>query len=884
MSEVTEQATDIKELAGALGAARIALQQAEHASKAYAEAVISGKAQIDRAREAELISAHAIAQANTDAASSALKAAAVAETASAKQSSAARQLAEYKKEAAALDAEAAKVADAAWKAADERGRIATLVAQDHARAVKALEPGYRQLMPTASGAGAALRSAGEGLLAFGQLALPAIGAIGAVVHVLGGASSETARHERALRSLGDAYHHVEMQTRGAVSAEDALRAQGVITNSNLTLTGEQLGLVTRAAREASLATGIELHQALEQLTEGLSQGSLEQLRRFGITVQQGSTRQQTFNSALEQLNTRFRGTAPAATQADEAVEQFNRAAKDAANAGLAALGAGLLSGYDSFFRFMGGAEGAAGSLRAFVREMRDAQGPDDNANSNRALQRIQEVRQQYELQRRAFQSSSLLEGSNIELPNVARLTMEQREQMVQLFSESNRLSVADFRTRAQHILDLQNLQAAAATQQREQSELQRRVDAVNAADRSAHANDDLGMLRAQAERVGVRVNMQQQSVSTQSRLNFLQRELGRLLQDEAHNRVEISKTLGEIVQLRQAENASASEWRQHARDRRELVNAEEEYALVLQRMHVIEGELADNSARFRDETRIEYLHRVIAAQREANRAQEEANAAEDRQREQERADEEALETMRRDSHKLELVRDSERREAFRESGRQAMAQMSEQWSQERHRLLDATSIETQVRQQFGFAEEHVKTIEQTSVAAAKNAYDAFGELGAGIVKAMAQASASGEDMGAAIAKQVDDWAGAKAIQWGLQSAEAFAGAGVAWFIRPDAVPGLLASGASYAALAAVAGVTAAAIPNAPAASAGSGVGGKDQGFGLAASSRSTSADMAQQAPIVFNISGFTSTESAQEGVVRAFREAQSRGLDLGFLR
>ena len=193
---------------------------------------------------------------------------------------------------------------------------------------------------------------------------------------------------------------------------------------------------------------------------------------------------------------------------------------------------------------------------------------------------------------------------------------------------------------------------------------------------------------------------------------------------------------------------------------------------------------------------------------------------------------------------------------------------------------DANNLELQIHQAFGLAEENSRTATQSMAQGAKAAYDAFGELGAGIAGAIKSATESGEDVGAAVAKQVDEWAGAKALQWGLQSFEALAGAGLAYFIRPDAVPGLLASAAQYAGLAAAAGVTAAAIPNAPAASAGSGGSGSgDRGLGMASSMRSESAATTKApAPVVFNVSGFTSTESAQEGIVRALSEAQARGL------
>lgn len=890
MSEAQAQASEIQQLSKALIEARAALEDAERATQAYADAVMSGKESVSIARVAELEAAQAVAKATEDAASAAVRAAAKQATAQAQAAAQTAATIEHGKrlwaEITAAEEQAARAADAAWSAANERGRVATLVAKEHERAVAQLQPAYTRLNAAAA-AKNTFRDAASGIGMIASAAPMAIGVIGGLIHVLGEGVREADTHNRAVRALGGAYAEVQRQTQGAVTAEEALRLQGSLLNAEIHVTAEQMGVLMRAAREASLEMGGDLSQSVEQLSAGVLQGSAEQLRRFGLTASTAASQSARLADIVRQLSERQAGVAPTARTASEGVDQFGRAAKEAGSEVATTLAGGLVSAADWFVRLTTGGDSATTMLKNFARELRDARGQDDNANSNRALARIREQTQQYELQRRAFQNSSLLEGTDIRLPISRDLSVQQRREMVELFQESEHLSVTEFQNRTRRILALRQQQQAAQAAQREAAELQQRVDAQNAADRAAHAHDDLGLLRAQLEKVGLRTNMQQATVTAQQRLNYLQREMGRLLQDEVGNRAAIQTAAQEMLQIRAQQRQEAEEANRRAREHREILAAQRLHSMAIldARLH---GEEIWKEAQGIDETRLQYAQRMLQLQQQHN---QESGRAVDlfatlrQQAAAELAAQEANDQQLRDKAHAQAQLDTERFVTGQQRREEQQRQQNEAWSAERHRQLDSTNIETQVRQQFGMAEEHVQTIEQRSVAAAKNAFDAFGQLGAGVAQAMATAAASGEDMGAAIAKQVDDWAAAKAVQWGLQSVEALAGAGVAWFIRPDAVPGLLASAASYAALAGAAGVTAAAIPNAPAASGGgAGGAGRDQGLGLAASSRGTSTDAAPPASIVFNVSGFTSTESAQEGIVRALREAESRGLELGFLR
>lgn len=146
----------------------------------------------------------------------------------------------------------------------------------------------------------------------------------------GNAAAE--RHTTVLTNLRGAYAQVQAATRGVVTAEQAYAVQSRLTESGLSLNAQQLGTVTGRAREFAHTTGVDLQQALDQLTEGLNTGSNEQLRKFGIHVQQGATRTQTFQSALRQLEQQQRGNAPAAITAAEAQQQFEQSLTQATQA------------------------------------------------------------------------------------------------------------------------------------------------------------------------------------------------------------------------------------------------------------------------------------------------------------------------------------------------------------------------------------------------------------------------------------------------------------------------------------------------------------------------------------------------------------------------
>lgn len=752
-------------------------------------------------------------------------------------------------------------------------------ASEQAQDVKALGDAIRQTTAALDRMGSAagetrdaVNGLGEKFSAARSTVMEVVGAVIQFAGAMQDAAVASARQSRALQLLGTDYQEVEAQTLGLVSAQEALEARGSLVNSGLQVTGEQLGLLTRAAREYANTTGVEVTQALNQLTDAVGEASEDGLRKFNLRLAEGLPRQDAFNASLDQLRQRFAGTAPVALAADERVTAFNRTAEETKNLLLGQLAAGANSFLETLFRIGGGTDSATETLRQFNRELRDAGGlfslgQNDveraASRAREAMANVEATNRRFVQERTAFENSETYRAAGFRLEQTRNLNNEQRRLMVELFAESERLSTAEFVRRANEIQQLQERRRAAAQQSAELARLQAVAEAEGARDRAAHARDDIGMAVRAAQQAGQRVFLTQQAVTPMQRLAFLQRELGRLSQNETANREQILTNLQAITQIREQQRQQAQQ--AAAANRQSVIEAQrlEEVETNLRNVRgtmAAEGVESAMLERRRFESTIDFRNRELEAARrnlEVMRAQRTA----------ERTEFEGF--LTRERERLELERENT-------AAKQAASRAIDDTTFALQRQDD---IAARLRDSFGLAGDSVATFNQQLAGAAKAGADTVGELVKGSLEAAVGAAKAGEDAGAAVAKYVDEWTASKALQWGLQALEAVAGAGVAYFIRPDAVPGLLASAATYAGLAATAGAVTAAIPSAPAASAGSERSGAGAGERMAGSSRTEpAASTAPIAPVVFNVSGFTSTESAQEGIVRALREAQARGL------
>lgn len=181
-------------------------------------------------------------------------------------------------------------------------------------------------------------------------------------------AAKVEEQEAAINRLGPAYDAVRVATNGVVSAQDALKAQQTLVQAGIRVSAEQLGTITRAAREYARATGTEVTGALEQLTDALRTGSGEGLGRFGVSLQQGVTGTRAFGSALEQLTAQQQGTAASARTMREDLDKLPE--------GLTALGRAALSAVegplDSLMRALTGVVGASTGLRGVLRELGEA--------------------------------------------------------------------------------------------------------------------------------------------------------------------------------------------------------------------------------------------------------------------------------------------------------------------------------------------------------------------------------------------------------------------------------------------------------------------------------------------------------------------------------
>ena len=880
MSEAAEQSQELRQLAEALLLARQNLVEAEKAAEAYAAAVKAGTAQVSIAQAAEIEANNAVAKARMNAAAAALQA-------EASGSAAAKRRAEAETRAAKAAQEAAENEARAVEDAEKRKAVAMAESASKASKLKELLVGAlggEETVERYSKAKEAIKLAGDASLGTGQRLLAGAAAAkfaaSGIATLASGfaefaaearkASTDLYLHEQRVRSLGPAYDSIRAATSGAADIEANYRLKQELLARGFSATAEQASTLARAIREYARTQQVTQEQASNAITSALD-GDAAAAGRFGVSIGNAATSSERFATITRQLADAQRGASVATQDVAERTRVQEEASGRAWSAikkfayeasGISTIDTALsdiVQGWDGLTRSTRTATQATQQLstteRATVTQAQARQrAENERATAERRNAMVTLGSLNEELQRRGIVIESLGRTVNAEQAyGRARLDVAQATQ---------RADETDTQFRQRKIELAQRLVEAT---QRVNAEAARQ-------DGIRNTQAEIGLLAQQIRAAGGVVDARIRSITPAQRLLQLQRELANFA---AREKEELGDTLARRQQLmqqvaaaQQAARQSAGDGRQRIREQDELARAARDLREETDLAYRLDIRIAEVEQR-RGETGIEYINRRLEAQRALN-----AVDAEARDIETERLNADLAAAQDKEEQRVREIAALEY-EAELERERARAAMNAAQVEQQR-----ADQAENRLRESFDLAQERSRTLTQSMAGGAKAAYDAFGELGAGIAGAIKSATESGDDVGAAVAKQVDDWAAAKALQWGLQAAESLAGAGVAYFIRPDAVPGLLASAGMYAGLAAAAGITTAAIPNAPAASASGTAGGdRERGLGMASSMRSDSAATVKaQAPVVFNVSGFTSTESAQEGIVRALAEAQARGL------
>lgn len=285
---------------------------------------------------------------------------------------------------------------------------------------------WKELNTDVEQLGKGMRGFGKDLGAiFTALGSVAAGAL-AVGVALGAATAHAEKSARAYRTLGDqTWALVQAQTAGAVSIEQANKAHQTLVRSGLNVTGRELATLTRAAREYALATGTEMEQALEKLTEGLRGGSADALQEFGIRVADGAGRVATMHGALRQLEAGFRGVAPAAQTTDEAMRSLGTNFLDVVSMGGRFIAE--WTGVAGLIREVGElTAGAANALREYfdARDRLKASNARDDANATSA--------ERYERAIRQARSRAALAGVSADfrqLPRFAQLDARRRDEI-----------------------------------------------------------------------------------------------------------------------------------------------------------------------------------------------------------------------------------------------------------------------------------------------------------------------------------------------------------------------------------------------------------------------------------------------------------------------
>lgn len=732
-------------------------------------------------------------------------------------------------------------------------------------------------------AGDSSASTGQRMLAGAAAAKFAAGAASTLVSSMIDLIRETDKssatlyeHDQRAHALSASMGALRTATAGAADTQVAFNMQFALAERGMAATAEQQATLARATREYAQVRQVSQEQASAALQRALD-GDAQAAAQFGISLNGANTAATRQAAVLAGLEQQHRGVTAAQRDAVEIARQREKAEEIAMARGTAGAGRAIQNVTLLGVAYRWAVDRTQQQIEATERlaKTNDMHGASirRTVTTVREIQALEEARVQDAARAAtAQQNAAALELQQLgeRVSGVGRVVSAQ-EQYAQALAAVNtiqRRAGEEQPAFEQRRLEATNNLIAAVRRKKEEQDR---------ADNTARATAELGMLAAQIRAHGGVVDARIRSITPAERYRDIQREIAGFAQRENESAADSQARLMAMVQAaesaRQASIQQGQEARQRIREQDELVRAGRELREEVEWAQR-EGVRVAEVERRRFETGAEYIARRIEAQRALNEVVLEGMEASDRQRDADaatlrrKADERVFAEAERQRQLAEREEDA----AF-ERDRQRAAMNAAAMERER-----ADETQNRLREAFGFAQEQSNTVTQSMASGAKAAYDGFGELGKGIVEATLAATAAGEDVGAAVAQQVDQWATAKAVQWGLQAGESLAGAGLAYFIRPDAVPGLLASAATYAGMAAVAGVTAAVIPNAPAASAGGAGGGADRGLGLAASSRATSADAKMQPNIVVNVSGVMSNEQTQHEIARSLRDLRDRGM------
>lgn len=887
MSEASDQAADIKQLADAVLSARAALAAAEKAATDYTAALAAGTSKIDRAKEVEIEAARAVAKAQADKAQAMLRA-------EADGTAAAQRAAKAHSEEAKAAVEASKAIEAAER------KKAQAIAESAAKSAKLKELAigalggeetvekYNKTRQALSLAGDASLTTGQRMLAGASAAKFAGGAVGALAtqvldfaRASAQAAAESERQSQRLASLGGAYDRIRETTAGAADAQVAFNMQFALADAGVAQVDSRLALLARTTREYATQRQVTQEQASSVVQRALA-GDAQAAAQLGVNLNGVTDAAQRQTIVLRALEEQQRGHAVATRNATEQA-QTQEQAWDSLGNGLKQIGALALHPLVSMTRDLTRAQEQWNSSQAETARYTDAAGQAAQRQAQQLERTATIVREQRALARAAAADSQ--RDASIQLQQgqqeLDRLGVH-IEALGRAVSAEDQLRMA---TMAAHDIERRAGEEGPAFDQRRikaQQDLinaiRRKNDEANRDDARRNAEAELGMLVHQMRAHGSIIDSRIRSISPMQRVRDLTREIAGFTRRENED---ADAARARFEGLARSLNSAEQAVNQEARQAQELLAARREERDLLTESENLHSKRA-SVERVAGETALDYLRRRNEAQREFNQlAQQGADEArtafnEFAQRTREQL---ALERQKEEEVRAAEVERTNRRNAERADKERERQTQQADTNEARFAAERANALDQRLRESFGLAQDQATTATQAMAAGAKTAYDAFGELASGIAGAVKQAAESGGDAGAAVAKYVDEWTAAKAVQWGLQAAESLAGAGVAYFIRPDAVPGLLASAAQYAGLAAVAGITTAAIPNAPTTGASGVAGGGDR---LAASSRSGSSANAKAPQYVINVSGFVTREDVEDGLVRAMRSAQQRHGD--FLR
>lgn len=147
--------------------------------------------------------------------------------------------------------------------------------------------------------------------------------------VISAASQEYTRQTGIINNLQGSITEASRRMEGLISNIDLMESRNRIAATGLQLTSHEFANLSVAAQRYASASGKDVNEVMNQLTDAITSGSAEALQRFGLRLEDTSSKAATQESALAALESQYGSLAADANNAASGIQSVSVALENA---------------------------------------------------------------------------------------------------------------------------------------------------------------------------------------------------------------------------------------------------------------------------------------------------------------------------------------------------------------------------------------------------------------------------------------------------------------------------------------------------------------------------------------------------------------------------